>query len=234
MTSFNLAKKLNELQEIDLELKEARLRLDKINTLLADDEKMSKLKLEAADANQQLEEIKKQRKDLEYEAEDLRKNTAQINSKLYGGKVTNSKELVDLEKDLKALQPRLKEKEDGLLELMDKEEALNDKINSISAQIKERATTREKENSELGSQKVSVEKRISDLNDLRTEHIVDIDDESIKVYERVTARKGSAVVRVEQGRCKGCRISLSMNELQRARAGSLVHCSSCGKILFME
>jgi uncharacterized protein len=231
---MNLIKKLNELQDIDLELKDANSRLAKVNSLLADDEVMSKLKSSLAEISVQMDALKTKRKDIEYETEDLRKNVSQISGKLYGGKINASKELMDLEKDLKGLQPRLKEKEDKLLELMDAEEALNKQSESIAKQVKEREITREKENSELTAQKNLIENRIADLAAMRTEQLQEIDAESVKDYDRVTARKGCAVVRVEQGRCKGCRISLSMNELQRARAGALVHCSSCGKILFME
>ncbi len=231
---MNQVKKLNELQDIDLELKDAVSRLAKINAILADDELMSKLKASHSDIHEQLENLKKSRKDIEYEAEELRKSVSQVNSKLYGGRITNSKELIDLEKDMKALQSRLKDKEDSLLELMDREEDLNNKGASLSSQIKDREITREKENSELSQQKSSIEKRIADLAEMRKEQISEIDTEAIKDYDRVTSKKGCAVVRVEQGRCTGCRIALSLNELQRARAGTLVHCSSCGKILFIE
>ena len=39
--------------------------------------------------------------------------------------------------------------------------------------------------------------------------------------------------RVEQGICRGCRISLPTTDLQQARSGKLVQCSSCGRILFL-
>ncbi|MDI6814491.1 MAG: hypothetical protein QMC90_00160 [Dehalococcoidales bacterium] len=41
-------------------------------------------------------------------------------------------------------------------------------------------------------------------------------------------QRGTAVAKVEQGLCRGCRISLSTAKLQQARSGSLVQCSSCG------
>jgi predicted nucleic acid-binding Zn-ribbon protein len=50
----------------------------------------------------------------------------------------------------------------------------------------------------------------------------------------VRTRKGNAVVKVEQGRCQGCHIKLSMNEWQKARTGVLVQCSSCGRILYLS
>ena len=55
----------------------------------------------------------------------------------------------------------------------------------------------------------------------------------IDLYTELKKQKGIAVAKVEQGICRGCRISLPTAELQQARSGSLVRCSSCGRILFL-
>jgi len=35
------------------------------------------------------------------------------------------------------------------------------------------------------------------------------------------------------GICQGCRITLPNTDLQRARGGGVVRCSSCGRIIFL-
>ena len=53
--------------------------------------------------------------------------------------------------------------------------------------------------------------------------------------EIVLARPGRAVSKVVQGRCQGCRISISMSDQQRARMGNeLARCSNCGRILYLS
>ena len=61
----------------------------------------------------------------------------------------------------------------------------------------------------------------------------EIDPQAVEFYEKLREQKGQTVAKVEQGICRGCRISLSSSELQRARSGNLVQCSSCGRILFL-
>jgi len=43
------------------------------------------------------------------------------------------------------------------------------------------------------------------------------------------------VVKVERGMCQGCRISLPMSVLQKARSGfDVVQCVSCERILYVS
>jgi len=231
---MNQIKKLNDLQNIDNELRDARNKINKIDIQLADDEAITILKTEISSINERLSDNRKNKKDIELETDELRNHISQINTKLYGGKVNNPKELMDLEKDAKALKLRLQEKEDELLELMDKEENLSNQLSVASQSLKERENEQKIEKGNLLSQKSEQENIINNLGALRSDCITDLDPELLKVYDRVNSKKGNAVVKVEQGRCQGCRIALSMNELQRARGGSLVQCSSCGMILYIE
>jgi len=233
---MNQIKKLNDLQNIDNELRDARNTINKIDIQLADDEAITTLKKEISSINERLSDNRKNKKDIELETDELRNHISQINTKLYGGKVNNPKELMDLEKDSKALKLRMQEKEDELLELMDKEENLSKQLSGASQSLKERENEQKIEKENLLSQKSEQESIINNLCSLRNDRITDLDPELLKVYDRVNSKKGNAVVKVEQGRCQGCRIALSMNELQRARGGSLVQCSSCGMgmILYIE
>ena len=48
-------------------------------------------------------------------------------------------------------------------------------------------------------------------------------------------RQATAVAVVERGLCQGCRISLPMSVVQKARAGAgLVQCVSCERILLVS
>jgi predicted nucleic acid-binding Zn-ribbon protein len=60
-----------------------------------------------------------------------------------------------------------------------------------------------------------------------------IDAEALATYQELRKRKGVAVAKVEQGICQGCRITLPNTDLQRAKGGGVVRCSSCGRIIFL-
>ena len=60
-----------------------------------------------------------------------------------------------------------------------------------------------------------------------------IDADTLFTYQELRKRKGVAVAKVEQGICQGCRITLPNTDLQRAKGGCVVRCSSCGRIIFL-
>jgi predicted nucleic acid-binding Zn-ribbon protein len=60
-----------------------------------------------------------------------------------------------------------------------------------------------------------------------------IDADTLFTYQELRKRKGLAVAKVEQGICQGCRITLPNTDLQRAKGGGVVRCSSCGRIIFL-
>ena len=57
----------------------------------------------------------------------------------------------------------------------------------------------------------------------------------LSIYETLLkSRGGQAVARVERAACQGCRITLPTMDVQRAKnADELVHCNSCGRILYV-
>jgi predicted nucleic acid-binding Zn-ribbon protein len=61
-----------------------------------------------------------------------------------------------------------------------------------------------------------------------------IDSEALNVYERIRLARGQAVVKVERGRCLGCHITVPTSQWQRAKAGDLIQCNNCSRILYLE
>jgi uncharacterized protein len=230
---LNLAKKLFDLQALDLEIKTAEAALSDMEQRLQDDSKIKSIKQEYSTITGELTTIERSKKDLEWNIDELQKNINQINTKLYGGTVKNPKELMGFEQEAKVLKVQLKEKEDTLLDLMTKEDTLLKQKKSARDRLDVFEDEWQKEQVAILADKKIVEEQLADLNNRRQQNVSTIDDESIKIYEKISSKKGYAVVRVEQGKCQGCRLSISMSEMQRARSGTIVQCSSCGMILYI-
>ncbi|MFC1940720.1 zinc ribbon domain-containing protein, partial [Chloroflexota bacterium] len=75
--------------------------------------------------------------------------------------------------------------------------------------------------------------KLASLKHKRQQLVSEIDPQVIETYQLLRKHKGTAVAKVTEGICRGCRISLPVTELQQVRSGSLVRCSSCGRILFL-
>jgi predicted nucleic acid-binding Zn-ribbon protein len=228
---MTLAKTLYDLQQIDLNIQKEQEILDDINSQLGEREALSRVKAELIAEKEHLAETEKQQRDVEWEIEDLRSSIKQVNDKLYGGKSKNPKELVSLEKELEIFKTKLRQKEDGLLDLMAEIESVQDKTKINNEKLSKLEGEWQREQKDLSQRQAKVKSRLSDLNRKRQAVASDIARQTLELYEGIRLRKGQAVVKIEQGRCQGCRLNLAVNELQRARAGDLIQCSSCGRIL---
>ena len=231
---MTLAKRLYELQQIDLEIQDKRGALDEFNRQLGENEVLLRAKSELACAEQHLSEINKQQRDIEWEIEDLQNKSAQLNEKIYGGKVKNPKELLSLEHEMHTFKVSLGQKEDALLDLMTEAEANQGEVHLNTERLKKLDEEWQKEQGIISRKHTDVEKQLFELGERRQTLASQIDSQSINLYEGVKLRRGQAVAKVEQGKCQGCHISLPMIQWQRARAGTLVQCSSCGRILYIS
>jgi uncharacterized protein len=228
---MTLARTLYDLQQIDLNIQKEQETLDDINRQLGESEALTQVKAELLAEQKHLAETEKQQRDVEWEIEDLRNSIKQVNDKLYGGKSKNPKELVSLEKELDIFKAKLRQKEDDLLDLMAEIESVQDRIKINSERLGNLEGEWQREQKELAQRQAKVKSRLSDLSRKRQALAADIAKQTLELYEGIRLRKGEAVVKIEQGRCQGCRLNLAVNELQRARAGDLIQCSSCGRIL---
>jgi len=227
-------KTLYDLQQVDLAIQREQEALDDISSHLGESQALLQAKSELIAEQQHLAETEKQQRDVEWEIEDLRGSITQLNDKLYGGKTQNPKELVSLEKENDIFKAKLRQKEDNLLDLMSEAETIQNKIKTNSERLKGLEGEWQREQEDLTRRQTEVKSRLLDLNQKRQALVSEIAPQTLELYDSVKQRKGQAVVKVAQGRCHGCHLNLSMNEWQRVRAGALIQCSSCGRILYLD
>ena len=230
---MNLVKKLYELQTIDLEIRRSLDEIEGIKRILDDNELIDGIKHDSAVLKQSITDLNVRKKDLEFEIDEISQKASKISAKLYGGTVKNPKELLSLEQDLTDQKKRLRLKEDALLEVMEEAEKLNAQKVIIDAQLRERTALWVVESEKHKEHRAELEHKLDELKSARSLLTNEIDDDTLKPYERLMSKKGLAVARVEQGRCQGCRIALPVQQLQLARSGP-VFCSNCGMILYLS
>ena len=231
---MSLAEQLYRLQQIDLEIERRQKELIEIEDRLSDDKALVAIESKLAAQKEQLEESTKKQKDSEWELEDLQEKVRQIDSKLYVSTNTNPKELVNLEKEVKSLKSQIRLKEDALLELMSQVEEMEANVRTATEEIERLKKEWEQRQATLGQKKSEVETAIAELSVGRNRLEQQIDPEANSIYERLRLTSGQAVVKVERGKCQGCHITVPTSQWQKAKAGDLIQCTSCNKILYLE
>jgi len=231
---MSLPAELHKLQQLDIELEKRRQTIDEITHQLSENKALAAVESQLASRKQQLQETGKRQKDAEWELQDLEEKINGLDTKLYGGTVGNPKELVNLKQELDSLKKKSRAKEDELLELMGQTEELQAKVEASSREFRELDQEWQQKRQALTASKTEAETELASFTGSRQGLAQGISAEVLSLYEHIKSAKGQAIAKVEQGRCQGCYITLPTGQWQRARAGELVRCSSCSRILYVE
>lgn len=230
---MSVAKQLHQLQEIDLELESNEQAQNQIAGQLGESKEIASVKTKLAGEQQRLDELSRQQQSAEWEIDDLTVKVTANEEKLYGGAIKNPKELSNLQREVDELKDRRAKKEDGALEIMDKVEFATASVTTMNDELKRLETEWQSQQKELSAKLEQLKSAQSNLTQNRELLSAEIEPQAIEVYLELKKQKGTAVAKVEQGTCRGCQIALPTTELQQARSGNLVRCSSCGRILFL-
>ncbi len=222
------------LQQLDQELERQQKIIKDTDEQLGKNEGLIEAQSEFASQEQRLAEVATTQKTVEWELEDLQEKMNHLGKRLYGGTIKNPKELVNLEQEVKDLRNKLSNKENELLELMTQGETIQSRVEASAEELEALTQEWQREQEELKQRKVDAETRLAKFSPSRQELAQQIDQEALKLYEQIRATKEEPVAKVEQGRCQGCRITLPTGLWQRAKAGDLVQCGSCARILYLE
>lgn len=230
------AAELFALQEVDLALDKAVARFADIEGALVESEELINARQDVEERRRAVAEFRSQQSDLEWSVDEARSKASEVERKLYGGTVRNPKELSDLQQDLQGLLAQLRKREDTLLGLLVEIEDAESRLAQAAAVCAEIEATWQAGQEELRREKAELEPEIARLEAARAAEESGKNKSVLGLYQLLRERRaGQAVAKVERGMCQGCRISLPMSVLQKARAsGGLVQCVSCERILLVS
>jgi hypothetical protein len=228
-----IARLLFQLQEVELALEANEQAQARILSQLGENPEVTKARARLAAEQKNLDDLNKQQKTLEWEIDDLTIKIKNIEKKLYDGRIHDSKELGFLQKEGDDFKRNRSGIEDRALELMEKGDALRKTIDDIKNELARLEASWQDQQKQMTGELEQAKSDHVTLDIKRQAMLPQIDAAALDVYRDLRKRKGTAVAKVEQGICKGCRITLPNSDLQQAKGGGLVKCSSCGRILFL-
>lgn len=230
---MSVAKQLYQLQEVDLELESTEQALNQITSQLGESEAVVRTRNRLALEQKRREDLERKQRSVEWEIDDLTSKLVAAEEQLYSGKIRNPKELTNLQHETDLLKSRRTQLEEKVLEIMDQVELTTQNVANLNGELKVVEAEWQSRQQQLSVQMEQLKTALANLKPKRQLLAAGVEPQTIEVYHQLKKQKGTAVAKVEQGTCCGCRISLPITELQRARSGSLVRCSSCGRILFL-
>jgi len=229
---MSIARQLYQLQEFDLEIESDEQAMNQMVSQLGENRAVVSAQQSLASEQKQLDELMHRQRSAEWEIDDLVNKLKAVEEQLYGGKINNPKELTSLQHEVDLLKAKRDQMEAGTLEIMDQAELVEAGVAKASGELKKLEIEWGNQQQQLSADIEALKSKIAELSQKRQTIVTEIDAQALEVYDKLRKQRGQAVARVEQGICRGCRISLPFSDLQQVRSGNLVQCSSCGRILY--
>ena len=233
---MSTVRQLFHLQELDSEIARAGGEVSSIESRIGDRSLLSEIEAALQAAQERHHTLQADYADSELKAGTVRTKLQQDRDKMYGGTVTNLKELKGLEKEATLLEADLKQRDEALLHMMEELE----ESSAALAEAEERSATEtvrwNSEQEELNSRWQQLGEGLEGLASKRKETAQMLPPSELKRYEALrTSKGGVAVARVERGLCRGCLMTLPTHQMQKARmARELITCNSCGRLLYVS
>ncbi len=224
---------LYRLQTLDSEIDLLRTHVREITDALSQDEALRQAQAQTADLENTLRPHETRAADLSLEIQSVSEQTAQLNTRLYGGEVGNPKELEDIENKIVERKRRRAHLEDDLLESMIQIEDLQAALTQAQERLRAVETAWSAEQKTLNDELKQVKHELKALKAERQQFADQVTAENLDVYETLRAQKrGQAVALLENGSCSVCRVGQTENIVKQVRQDQqLVMCTSCGRIL---
>lgn len=225
---------LFRLQQVDSRISQIETRLGKIRETLENDAELQTalVQVEAAEAAQR--DSERARRQSETEAQGQQVKIQQAESSLYGGSIHNPKELQDLQVDVVSLKKHLATIEEQELEAMLKAESAQAALQTARENLERFQARLGEEHQKLIAEQESFSRDLVSLQAERQAAVNAIAADMLRAYEELRQqRRGVAVAEVSEDACGACGTTLTAALRQNARhATQLIHCPSCGRILY--
>ena len=223
-----------QLQRVDLDLDEAGKRLREVEGQLAESQELLQAREAVREMGAILHDQQSRLRDLELELNGLNSKVKATEDRLYGGRVTNPKELSSLQQDLQYLKRKQGELEDSVLLTMTELDDQNATLQTRRQGLEQVEKNWSRAQDELSNMSGELKSRIKELTAGRIELTATLDKGSLRVYEELRRQKGGrAVSHLSGDLCEGCRVAIPTSRVQVVkRKAELVFCGGCGRILY--
>jgi len=229
-----VTRQLYQLQELDTRIEQEEQALALKTGELGQREALDGAQNRLASEQQRLKVLSHQRRDAESELDDVLSKISAAEQQLYGGRITNPKELSSLQHEVNTLKSHSDQLETKALEIIDQVEVAEKSVATLNREYQKLEDEWRLQQKQLAGDIEQLKTSLADLKQKRQQLIEQIDASAFSLYGKIRQQKKQAVAKVEQGICHACHISLSASALQKARSGQPVLCGSCGRILFIS
>jgi uncharacterized protein len=233
LPKMSIIQQIFHLQDLDIQIEAAQQALARMKNQVGESAAMLETRAELTNEKQHLEALKKQQRELETESGDVTARLKTGGDELYSGRIKNPKELSNLQQDIELLKSKRGKMDDKVLELMDEVELHTKKSAEAGIKFGKIEAEWKIEQEKLKAEIEKTQGELASAAEQKTLLLSHLETKVITLYNELKIKRKTAVAKVNQGICSGCRTALPAADLNHARSGQIVQCSSCGRILYL-
>jgi predicted nucleic acid-binding Zn-ribbon protein len=232
---LTIAKSLLSLQDTDQALALRRRDYREVEQELKSEGGLPELRKNCEKRKVQELESKIETARLESEFAMLKEKVGELETRLYGGAITNVRELTAIETEHSAARRSLAQVEESIAPAEVAAEHARQQFEGLTKELSEKEGAWQTRNVELRTELRKVGIEYNEMLAVRNAEASGIPEDDLARYTRLfRSNRGVAVVRVDRGVCQGCAVRLPVGEITRLRnADGPIPCS-CGRALITE
>lgn len=197
---------------------------------------LAAIEAEAAPVREQRHAVARAQQAIEDEIASLAAKADATNATMYGGSVTNPRELQSLQQELDALARRRAELEDQVLERMVEAEPLDAELDAVDGRRRVLDDAAVAATAALAEAEAAIDAELDGLAAQRAAALDGLDADLLARYEKLRSRlRGVGIARLDGTRCTGCHLALPAAEVEQvrrqARAEGVATCPECDRLL---
>jgi len=225
--------KLCQVQELDLAMDKREKLLAGLDDGQSAKAEVERLNAELAQAGQNKKQTDKEYFDRELELKGIEAKRKKAEDLMYSGRVSNLKELKDLQQEVEMFKREIDVLSTRVLELMDEQEEHRKKEKESRAALEQAQKSLQAVLGEYEATSARLKEEIVSLQSQRQELAQTISQPLLRRYEQMQSKQGIlAAVAMKNEVCAGCHVTIPSHLMKAIReAQSVQTCDSCGRML---
>lgn len=225
-------RKLTKLHHLDQAIREIRTRAAALDGGKRIRAQIEKIRQENAEVLGEAHRLSAEQKDLELQSQGNDAKLKKFEADLYGGRIVNSREIQNVEKEIEALKRHRGHLDERLLELMDLVPAAKERAKHVEEAIAQKEAQLAEYKVKAAEARVRLEAEFKKRMEMRPRVVAEIEPALCAKYDAIRQKHGGIGLALVDGRaCGACGTQVPTRVIVAAQEGKVVVCEACHRIL---